>query len=208
MSGGRQVKDGSFPPIALVGLLMTLFMGNCKEHGADSRVRSEFVEGIEHVYNTGEPLKGRTPLEVAEVLRIDPDEIDPDSPPLFEIAVKDPAGNLYLADIENVRIHKFDPHGKLVSQFLSKGQGPGEFPRLGELQIVNGHAWVIGNWPMKIAKFSPAGEFVDEWKFPSFRNFYLLTLVVDEDRFLTVSYRHIPDGEGWDPRGDRSAAPF
>jgi hypothetical protein len=177
-------------------MLLVLFMAGCKESDRNSRIRFERINGIQHVYNTGEPLRARMPLEVAEVLRIDPDELNLENPPIFQKAMKDNAGNLYLADIQNVRICKFNPDGKLVSQFLSKGQGPGEFPRFGDLQIVNGHAWIVGNWPMKIAMFSLDGRFINEWMFPSFRNFYLRTLVIDEDRFLTVSYRDIAEGQG------------
>jgi hypothetical protein len=177
-------------------VLFALFMVSCRNRNSNSRVRFERIGGIEHVYNTGEPLKGRMPLEVSEVLRIDPEEINRENPPLFDMAVKDDAGNLYLADVRNIRVYKFNSDGKLVSQFLSKGQGPGEFPRFGDLQIINRQAWVIGNWPMKIAKFSLDGRFINEWTFPSFRNFYLRTLVIDEDRFLTVSYRNVSADRG------------
>ena len=176
-------------------ILIALFVGNCKDGENDPRIKVERIDGIKHVTNTGEPLRGRMPLEVAEVFRIDPDELKTDSPPLFDMAAKDDAGNLYLADLRNVGIYKFDSGGRLVSNFLRKGQGPGEFPRFGDLQIFDGHAWVIGNWPMKIAKFSLDGRFVDEWAFPSFRNFYMRTLVIGEDRFLTVGYQDLPGGQ-------------
>jgi hypothetical protein len=181
--------------ISLLLLAAALFTEGCQDRRKAALVRSELIDGIQHVFNSGEPLRGRIPLEVSEVLRIDPDRISPEDPPLFELAVKDRAGNIYLADVQNVRVYKFDPQGALVSRFLAKGQGPGEFPRFGDLQIVGDHAWVIGNWPMKIAKFSLDGRFVDEWAFPTFRNFYLRTLVVGEDRFLTVGYRDLPGGQ-------------
>lgn len=177
-------------------MLAALFLGNCKQGENDPRIKVERIDGVEHITSAGDPLRGRIPLEVVELFRIDSDELKTDSPPLFDMAAKDDAGNLYLADLRNVGIYKFDSGGRLVANFLRKGQGPGEFPRLGDLQILDGHAWVIGNWPMKIAKFSLDGRFVDEWAFPSFRNFYLRTLVVDEDRFLTVSYRDLPEGHG------------
>lgn len=194
LDGGMHMKHQTiFLSLLMLG---ALFLGSCKDGENDPRIKVERVDGIEHVTNTGKPLRGRMPLEVAEVFRIDPDELKTDSPPLFDMAAKDDAGNLYLADLRNVGIYKFDSGGRLVSNFLRKGQGPGEFPRFGDLQIFDGHAWVIGNWPMKIAKFSLDGRFIDEWTFPSFRNFYLRTLVVDEDRFLTVSYRDLPEGQG------------
>lgn len=183
-------------PVLIFVLLAAwaMFTAGCHDRGKAAQVRLELIDGIQHVFNSGEPLKGRIPLEVSEVLRIDPDQVSPDHPPLFQSVVKDDGGNIFFMDNLSVRIYKFDPEGKLVSQFLTKGQGPGEFPRFDNLQIVGGHAWIIGNWPMKIAKFTLDGRFVDEWAFPSFRNFYLRTLVVGDDRFLTVGYQDLPGG--------------
>ena len=45
----------------------------------------------------------------------------------------DAAGNVWLADRANHRIQKYDPHGKFILKFGSKGAGPGQFdnPRHG-----------------------------------------------------------------------------
>jgi hypothetical protein len=176
-------------------LIITLFITNCKRSEMSSSVKTELIDGIQHVYNTGEPIMGKIPLEVTEILRIDPYEIGQDNPPLFTIAVRDETGNLYLADNQNVRVYKFDFGGKPVAQFLRKGQGPGEFPMFSDVQIVNNHVWIIGTWPMKIATFTLDGQYVNEWMFRTFQNFYLRTKVVDDDRFLTVSYRNIGENK-------------
>jgi hypothetical protein len=172
----------------LLAILAFLFI-SCKRGEETSSIKTELVGGIPHIYNTGEPLKGKMTLQVSEVLRIDPVEIDLENPPLFETAVKDEMGNLYLADNQNVRVYKFDSGGKPVAQFLRKGQGPGEFRMFGDLQVADDHVWIIGTWPLKIAKVTLDGQFINEWMFRKFRNFYLRTRVIDEDRFLTVSYR-------------------
>ena len=174
-------------------MIIALLIVNCKRSERDFSLRTEIIGGIEHVYNSGKPLKGKTPLEGTEILRIEPYEVDRDNPPLFETAVKDDLGNLYLADHQNVRVYKFDSGGRPVAQFLSKGEGPGEFPRFGDMQIADNHLWIIGTWPLKIAEFTLDGQFINEWMFRTFRNFYLLTQVISEDRFLTVSYH---DGAG------------
>jgi hypothetical protein len=49
---------------------------------------------------------------------------------------------------------------------------------------------------LKIAKFTPDGQFVNEWMFRTFQNFYLRTQVIDEDKFLTVSYRSTGENQG------------
>lgn len=176
-------------------MIIALALISCKRSEREAAYRTELIDGIRHVSNTDQPLLGKTSFEVTEILRIDPAEIDQKSPPLFQTAVKDDLGNLYLTDNQNVRVYKFDSGGKAVAQFLSKGQGPGEFPRFGDLQIVDHHIWIIGNWPMKIAKFTLDGQYINEWMFPSFRNFYLRTQVIAEDRFLTVSSRGGTEGQ-------------
>ena len=177
-------------------IVFTLFNCYCDRGEKSPSVEMEIIDGIQHVYNTVDPTKGKIPLDVAEVLRVDPFEIDREDPPLFQTAVKDETGNLYLADRRNVKVYKLDSSGKLITQFLRKGQGPGEFPRFGDVQIIRDHVWVIGNWPMKIAKFTLDGQYVDEWRFRTFQNFYLRTRVIDENRFLTVSYRTAAENQG------------
>jgi hypothetical protein len=174
-------------------MIVALALISCKRDERETSFRTELVDGVRHVYNGGEPIKGKIPLEGTEILRIDPAELSLENPPLFGTAAKDNSGNLYLTDFLNVRVYKFDRGGKLIAQFLNKGQGPGEFPNFGGVQIVDGHAWVVGNWPLKIAEFTLDGQFINEWKFPSFRNFYLRTQVIAEDKFLTVSYREGTD---------------
>jgi hypothetical protein len=169
--------------------MVALLVISCQRAEEISSIKTERIDGIPHVYNMGEPIQERNPLAVTEILRIDPSQIAPENPPLFETAVKDDEGNLYLADQQNVRVYKFDSGGKPVGQFLRKGQGPGEFPMFGDLQIVDNHVWVIGAWPLKIAQFTRDGQFINEWMFRKFRSFYLRTWVIAEDKFLTVSYR-------------------
>lgn len=182
--------------IFLLIIIIAMFNVNCERSERSPSVKTELIDGIQHVYNAVKPVKGEISLDVAEVLRIDPFEIDKDNPPLFQMAVKDDTGNLYLADRRNVKVYKLDSRGKLITQFLRKGQGPGEFPRFGDLQITHNHIWVIGDWPMKIAKFTLDGQYINEWKFRTFRNFYLRTQVISEDRFLTVSYRERVENQG------------
>lgn len=174
-------------------MIVALALISCKRNEREASFRTELIAGVQHVYITGEPIKGKTSLEVTEILRIDPLEIDRENPPLFESAVKDDLGNLYLADHQNVRVYKIDSGGKLVAKFLNKGQGPGEFPGFSDVQIVDNHVWVVGIWPLKLATFTNDGQFVNERIFPSFRNFYLRTQVIAEDKFLTVSYREGTD---------------
>jgi|GEM_PF-1606705 len=182
--------------------LMAAMMIACGGNETGSPTKIEMVDGIRHVFNSDVPEKGKIRLRPAEILRIDSSRVDPEDPPLFEKAAKDDQGDVYLADTHNVKVFRFDPRGKLVAMFLAKGQGPGEFPRFGDIQFFNGHIWIIGNWPMKIARFTRDGRFIEEWNFRSFRNFYLRTRVIGPDRFLTVCYQ----GDGDDQERVRVSA--
>ncbi len=191
---GHRITIWEFKFLLLI-IGFVLFNISCERDEGKVSVTTELIEGIPHIYNTEEPIKGKISLDTAPVLRIDPFDIDPKDPPLFQKAVKDEAGNLYLADGRNVKVYKLDTSRRLLTQFLRKGQGPGEFPRFGDLQIAHNHIWIIGNWPMKIAKFTLDGEYINEWMFPTFKNFYLRTRVISEDRFLTVSSREGADNQ-------------
>lgn len=81
-----------------------------------------------------EPVKEEISLDVDEMFRIDSFEIDPEDPPLIQMAVKDDTGNLYLGDSRDVKVYKLDSSGEPVTRFLRKGEGPGEFPRFGEMK--------------------------------------------------------------------------
>ena len=84
-------------------IIIALFNCNCDRSEESPSIKTELIDGIKHVFNTVEPVKGEISLDVAEVLRIDPFKIDREDPPLFQTAVKDDTGNLYLADRRNVR---------------------------------------------------------------------------------------------------------
>ncbi len=179
---------------SILFLIITLVFINftCKRGPS---ARTELIDGIQHVFNTETPIRGKISLDVVEVLKVDPFKIDPQNPPSFQMAAKDSEGNLYLGDGQNVRVCKLDSRGNLIVQFLRKGQGPGEFPRFGDLQVADNHLWVIGTWPTKIAQLTLDGEYLNEWLFRTFQNFYLQTQVISEDRFLTVSYRGEAGGQ-------------
>ncbi len=180
--------------IAAALLMLPLIVTGVQKKDAENS-GTEIIDGIRHVFNTGVPAKGKISLEVSEVFRISPQDADPASPPMLDSAVKGQDGNTYLADKQNAVVYKFDPAGKLAAKFSRKGQGPGEFLAFGDIQIVDGHLWIIGTWPLKIAKLTLDGRFVNEWNFRTFRNFYLRTIVIGGDRFLTVGYRDVPEGQ-------------
>jgi tripartite motif-containing protein 71 len=73
----------------------------------------------------------------------------------------DAAGNLYVADIVNHRIQKFDPEGKFLAQVGGNGAGPGQFQEPWGVAVdAQGNVWVADTFNHRIQKFDPNLNFV------------------------------------------------
>jgi len=78
----------------------------------------------------------------------------------------DEAGNVYVADSGNYRVKKFDPEGRLISQWGSPGQADGQFDAIYGVEVDNsGTVYVLdedyGTWEHpRIQKFTSYGQFI------------------------------------------------
>jgi hypothetical protein len=87
----------------------------------------ETVDGVKVVNNPGVPIYAEIKLDLTEDLKIGK-EGDPNTQffGVRDVAV-DGEGNIYVADMKNYRVQKFDKEGKYVLTIGRQGQGPGEF---------------------------------------------------------------------------------
>jgi hypothetical protein len=86
------------------------------------------IENNVHVIrNPRAPLYGTLKLDLKEELSIGHED---DKNYLFwritDVCV-DPDGNIYVVDMRNCRVQKFDPRGRFLATIGCRGQGPGEF---------------------------------------------------------------------------------
>jgi len=65
---------------------------------------------------------------------------------LTEIAV-DGSGRVFIADIENMTIHVFEPGGRFIDQLGRDGRGPGEFSSIHSIQIQGDRLYAFDLWP-------------------------------------------------------------
>lgn len=77
----------------------------------------------------------------------------------------DKSGNVYIGDSGNYRVKKFDPEGRLITQWGSPGQGNGQFNTICSVKVDgSGIVYVFDNdWVAaegRIQKFSPYGHFI------------------------------------------------
>jgi len=97
----------------------------------------EEEDGIKVIKNPKEPLFGEITFDLEEDLSIGNEK---DENYMFyrvrDIEV-DEQGNIFVADMSNHRIQKFDKYGKYLHTIGRKGQGPGEFERPWKVRVDN-----------------------------------------------------------------------
>ncbi|WP_048103871.1 PKD domain-containing protein [Methanofollis liminatans] len=80
--------------------------------------------------------------------------------------VMDAAGNVYVADLYNNRIQKFDANGTFITKWGSYGSGDGEFSDPRGITVDSaGYLYVSDYWNNRIQKFDSSGTFITKFVF-------------------------------------------
>ncbi|MGI0093905.1 MAG: HYR domain-containing protein, partial [Nitrosotalea sp.] len=98
----------------------------------------------------------------------------------------DSSGNVYVTDLGNRRVEKFDNNGNFLFTFGTKGSGDGQFNAPVGVAISSDSIYVIDNARNDIQKFDMTGKFVTKWGGQG----------SDAGQFL------LPQGVAVDPSGD------
>ena len=75
----------------------------------------------------------------------------------------DSENNLYVTDLGNARVQKFDSNGNFLSEWGSKGNMPGQFGNPAGIAISNEFVFVVDNKNHNIQKFDLGGNFITHW---------------------------------------------
>jgi hypothetical protein len=162
-------------------ILILVFVIHCGKGKEDNGIETKTVDGVKHVYNSAVPLKGVIKLDLEKVFEIDSRGVDPERPAVFLRYYKNRDGEIYIFDDNAFKIYKFSAKGELLTTFLKKGEGPGEFLNDPEILLVDNDIWLF--LKRKIAKFDSNGTFIEEKKLT--RDYRHLN-VIDNDRFIGV----------------------
>jgi hypothetical protein len=123
--------------IALIILLFSSFIMFASFGGQKVEWKGtiEKEDGIKVIKNPREPLYGEIKFELEEDLSIGRE--DEDNYMFYRVRdiEVDNQGNIYVADMSNCRVQKFDKNGVYLQTIGRLGQGPGEFERPTILQI-------------------------------------------------------------------------
>jgi len=118
-----------------LGLFSLVLVHSVEAQKAGWKGKIETQNGVRVVNNPKVPLSGDIQLDLAEDLSIGK-EGDPNLQffGIRDIAV-DGQGNIYVVDMRNYRVQKFDKDGSYILTIGRQGQGPGEFELPTDIRI-------------------------------------------------------------------------
>ena len=142
-------------------VLCLLVLCFCKK--PDDNVQIVMIDGIKHVKNPAEPIKGTVILELEKQLEINPYDYDEVGFRSIQ-SVKDQDGEVILFDVNQSEAHRFSGAGEFLGSLITHGEGPGVFGpmRIMYVHFINNQIWVTGG--RKLAKFDKGGQFLEEFK--------------------------------------------
>jgi len=120
----------------------------------------------------------------------------------------DAEGNIYVLDVRNYRIQKFDNKGNfLKSVTIKKGEGPQEVPRINTMAVTEkGKIYLLGGNGIKILLFDEHGEFLRFFKL-DFQAIHIAPYIEEKAVVLGIKDNHIfhvfsEEGEHLDSFGE------
>lgn len=166
----------------LVGIMSLVMVISCQQQTSKWPVTLREEEGVMVVHNPDQPYYGELAFELEENLSLGAEK---DDNYLFHrvrgLAVDD-ENNIYVVDMGNYRIQKFDQKGKYLRTIGRKGQGPGEFNLPTTMFIDSKHNLYIRDF-RKIHLFNQQGEFTGSFSL----DYDLSDFAVDEDGHILAN---------------------
>ncbi len=162
----------------LFTLVILLIFSSCGRREPNIPVRREIIDGVVHLKNPEQPLKGHITFEIERIRELNP--YDTEEFGLGWIDFKrDFDGEVMLYYSTGSEVHRFDRDNKYLGYLTREGQGPGEFPRYQSLKpfYINNQIFVTGH--LKLARFDKDGNFLNERKTGQYPRIF-----VDENRFF------------------------
>ncbi len=166
-----------------MGIVMVMGLyGACAPRAAGPNV--ETLDGIEYVHNPDVPIFPNRTVHFEEELTFGGDQGDDklllNAPSDLQV---DEYGHIYVSDSRDLDIKVFDPQGRYVRTIGKRGEGPGEFQSLTDLQFMpDGRLMVFDLRARRTSFFGVSGDFI---KSHAWRNSRYEILIVHEAGYLT-----------------------
>lgn len=153
--------------IAWTTMVIALVLTACANRGEEP-VDVSIIDGIKHINNPPEPIKGTITLELEKIREINPYEIDSVGMKNF-FAARSPDGDVILFDPNNVEAHGFGPDNSYLGSMVKKGQGPAEFQPYHGLNFFFWDDQIWASSSQKVVRYDRRGTYLEEYKIGSAR---------------------------------------
>jgi hypothetical protein len=185
----RRMRICRIPVVFCLAFIFSFLTVSCKKQG----ITTEVIDGVKHIHNPAEPLKGTIDLEVEEILRIDPVELGMEDFAVFNYFWKDPGRRVYLMNWKSRNVFQFNSQGEYLGSFIRIGQGPGEFPQYSGISldfVKAGEIWATG--ARKIARFDMERNLLGEIKLD---DWYYPVKYADENKLIVERRERVEEGK-------------
>ena len=128
----------------------------------------ETIDGVEYVHNQDIPIHPDRTVEFEEELTITGEDEETGDIYLYQLYffTVDEYNNVYAADPRECKIAVFDKDGKCIRTFGKKGQGPGEFQSIRNIEIMpDGNLFVIDSRNRRCSIINSEGKFQESFNF-------------------------------------------
>jgi hypothetical protein len=156
------MKSKTFIFSIIILLFTTIIFISCKQQKAEWKGTVEEVDGVTVVKNPKEPVYGEEIFEIEEELSIGVAEGAEEY--MFQDArevVADNSDRIFVSDFRSVHIKIFDKFGNYITTIGRKGQGPGEFGQITNIQITPENELLVHDrYTRRLSFFSLDGKYL------------------------------------------------
>ncbi len=186
----------------LISTIILVFLLTSCSKAPENLASRETIDGIEYVRNVAEPRYPDKTLSLEEELSIGGEDQEGNII-LFDAGyvLVDDAENIFIVDRRDFNIKVFDPEGKFMRSIGKKGEGPGEFQRVGSPTFLpDGRLLVMDYQASRTSLFDKTGKFISSHQWT--RRMSRLVLATNTSYFV----QELVMEEGADPIADRKLA--
>ncbi|MFC1553442.1 NHL repeat-containing protein [candidate division KSB1 bacterium] len=152
--------------------LVLLFSIGCSQDKLPENV--EIINGIKHIHNTLPEYIENTPVEFKLIGKIGDLETTDENFQLFDPydVARDNEDNIYIVEIGNQCIKKFNPEHKFLMKFGREGEGPGEFNVPTSINLdESGNIYITDGPENRVQVLDPNGKYLRQFVFSGYRSF-------------------------------------
>lgn len=128
---------------------------------AQDKIEFKTIDGVTHVFNPAQPLKGTIKLEVERIRTIDPYAQPEVGMRGFDFC-RDEKGYVILYDANASEGHRFGSDNQYLGLLTKIGQGPGEFSPMQMYYPIFFGSEILVFGGQKVARFDRSGKLIQE----------------------------------------------